>query len=260
MNLESMTYEKAGYVARLTLNRPQVLNAFNSQGVWELKQVAQDVHDDTNLRVVLIQGAGRAFCTGIDLKELAAGGIPQEYFRQWEEALRILESAEKIVLCAMHGYALGGGLQLSLACDIRIATEDCLLGLPAAAESFIPGLGAYRLPRYVGLGRAKWMVLSGQNIDGRRAQEFGLVDHLVKTGSFQQEVDELVAHYLGLSSTGALQSKVLLGASKDLAYEPFLEEYLRRQAIAVASPDHEEAMNAYREKRAPIYPASHGAV
>ncbi len=209
MELESMTYQTDGHVARLTLNRPHVLNAFNFQGVLELKQAAQDIHADPNLRVVLIQGAGRAFCTGIDLKELSSGGTPPEYFRHWEEALRIFESAEKLILCAMHGYALGGGLQLPLACDIRIATDDCLLGLPAAPEAFIPGMGTYRLPRYVGLGRAKWMVLSGQNIDGRRAQEFGLVDHLVKAESFQQEVDELVTHYLELSSAGALQSKVL---------------------------------------------------
>ena len=71
----------------------------------------------------------------------------------------------------MHGYSLGGGLQLALACDIRIATENCILGLPAIKEGIIPGLGTFRLPRYIGLGRAKWMVLSGENIDGRRAKK-----------------------------------------------------------------------------------------
>ena len=255
MQLETMKYEKDGYVGRLTLNRPHILNAVNYQGTLDLKQMAQEIRDDPGLRIVLIRGAGRAFCTGIDLKELSAGGTPQAYFRVWEEALRIFEQAEKLILCVMHGYALGGGLQLPLACDIRIATEDCLMGLPAAPESFVPGLGTYRLPRYVGLGRAKWMILSGETIDGRRGQEFGLVDHLVKTDSMDQEVEGLVERYLRLSSEGALQSKALLGTHKDLPFGQFFEEYLRRQTIAVASPDHEEAMNAYREGRDPVYPA-----
>ena len=255
MELETMTYEKDGHVARLTLNRPHLLNAVNYQGTVELKQVAQEIYDDPDLRLVLIQGAGRAFCTGIDLKELSAGETPSAYFNNWDEALRLLERAEKLILCAMHGYALGGGLQLPLACDIRIAAEDCVIGLPAAAESFIPGLGTYRLPRYIGLGRAKWMVLSGENIDARRAHEFGLVDHVVKPESFAEEVEELVRRYLALSSQGALHSKVLLSTYKDLPFEEFFEEYLRRQAIVVASPDHEEAMSAYREGRSPVYPA-----
>ncbi len=255
MQLETMTYEKDGSVARLTLNRPHLLNAVNYQGTVELKQAAQEIYDDPDLRLVLIQGAGRAFCTGIDLKELSAGETPSAYFNNWDEALRLLERSEKLILCAMHGYALGGGLQLPLACDIRIAAEDCVIGLPAAAESFIPGLGTYRLPRYIGLGRAKWMVLSGENIDARRAHEFGLVDHVVKPENFTEEVEELVRRYLALSSQGALQSKVLLSAYKDLAFEEFFEEYLRRQAIVVASPDHEEAMSAYREGRSPVYPA-----
>ena len=255
MQLETMTYEKDGYVARLTLNRPHLLNAVDYQGTVELKQAAQEIYNDPDLRLVLIQGAGRAFCTGIDLKELSAGETPSAYFKNWDDALRLLERAEKLILCAMHGYALGGGLQLPLACDIRIATEDCVIGLPAAAESFIPGLGTYRLPRYIGLGRAKWMVLSGESIDARRAQEFGLVDHVVKPESFIEEVEELVRRYLALSSQGALQSKVLLSTYKDLPFEEFFEEYLRRQAIAVASPDHEEAMSAYREGRSPVFPA-----
>ena len=99
------------------------------------------------------------------------------------------------------------------------------------------------------------MILSGENINGRRGHELGLVDHLVKAGNLDQEVEELVERYLRLSSAGALQSKALLGVHKDLPYDQFVEEYLRRQAIAVASPDHEEAMNAYREGRDPVYPA-----
>lgn len=259
MELETMLYEKEGYAARLTLNRPHLLNAVNYRGSMELKSVTQEIHDDPDLRMVLIRGAGRAFCTGIDLKELSAGGTPKAYFENWDEALRMLEQSEKLVLCAMHGYALGGGLQLPLACDIRISTEDCIMGLPAAPEAFIPGLATYRLPRYIGLGRAKWMVLSGENIDGRRAHEFGLVDYVFKAESFDQEVEALVQRYLESSSEGAIQSKVLLAMYQDLPYGQFFEEYLRRQDVAIASPDHEEAMSAYREGRPPVFPAGRRA-
>ena len=97
---------------------------------------------------------------------------------------------------------------------------------------------------------------TGRCLRPRRAQEFGLVDHLVSAESFQQEVDALVQRYLALSSAGALHSKVLLSECKDLPFGEFFEEYLRRQALAVASPDHDEAMQAYREGRAPVYPAT----
>ena len=179
MNLETMRYESDGDLIRLTLNRPHVLNAVNYQGTVELHQAAQAIHDDPIARAVIIRGDGRAFCTGIDLKELAAGETPQAYFYHWDRALRLLELSDKLALCAMQGYALGGGLQLPLACDIRIATSDCQLGLPAAKEGFIPGLGTYRLPRYIGLGRAKRMALSGENVDGSEALHIGLVDYVV---------------------------------------------------------------------------------
>src|SRR5262245_32192159 len=137
MELETMYYEKAGRIGYLTLNRPQILNAMNYQGSLEINRAAEMIRDDDDIRVALIRGAGRAFCTGIDLKQLAAGETPHEYYENWDRALRILEQAEKVLICAMHGYALGGGLQLALACDIRIATETCQLGLPAIKEGIV---------------------------------------------------------------------------------------------------------------------------
>src|SRR5262245_54913443 len=210
MELETMSFEKDGKIGCLTLNRPTVLNAMNDQGALDLNRAAERIRDDPLVRLVLVRGAGRAFCTGSDLKQLAAGGTPHAYYEQWDRALRILEQAEKVVICAMHGYALGGGLQLALACDIRIATEDCQIGLPATKEGIVPGLATWRLPRYIGLGRAKWMVLSGDNIDGRRAYDIGLIDHVVKPETFEAEVNALVERYARVCSEGTRQSKVLL--------------------------------------------------
>jgi enoyl-CoA hydratase/carnithine racemase len=253
MKLETMYFEKQGRIGSLTLNRPQLLNAMNYQGSLDLNRAAEMIRDDPDVRLVLIRGAGRAFCTGIDLKQLAAGEIPHQYYENWDRALRILEQAEKILICAMHGYALGGGLQLALACDIRIATEDCQLGLPAIKEGIVPGLGTFRLPRYVGLGRAKWMVLSGENVDGRRAHEIGLIDHVLKAESFDAGLSSLVEKYSRVCSEGTRQSKMLLNMPFDMTHGQFFEEYLRRQRIALASSDHQEAMSAYREGREPIF-------
>lgn len=255
MQLETMYFEKEGRVGRLTLNRPHLLNAMNYQGALDMNRAAEVIRDDRDVRLVVIRGAGRAFCTGIDLKQLQAAETPYEYYELWDRALRILEQAEKVLICAIHGYALGGGLQLALACDIRIATEDCQLGLPAIKEGIIPGLGTFRLPRYIGLGRAKWMVLSGENVDGRRAYEIGMVDHVVKADGFDTEVKTLVEKYSRVCSEGTLQSKILLNMPFDMPHGQFFEEYLRRQRIALASPDHQEAMAAYREGREPKFSA-----
>jgi enoyl-CoA hydratase len=253
MKLETMYFERDGRVGYLTLNRPNLLNAMNYQGALDMNQASEMIRDDQEARMIVIRGAGRAFCTGIDLKQLQAGEIPHDYFEKWDRALRILEQSEKILICAMHGYALGGGLQLALACDIRIATEDCQLGLPAVKEGIVPGLGTFRLPRYIGLGRAKWMVLSGKNIDGIRGYEFGMVDHLVKPSSFESKIRELVTEYSKVCSEGTLQSKMLLNMPFDMSHGQFFEEYLRRQRIALNSPDHQEAISAYREGREPKF-------
>ena len=253
MKLETMHFESQGRIGYLTLNRPGILNAMHYQGALDLNRMAEMIRDLSGVRLVLIRGTGRAFCTGIDLKQLTAGQIPAAYYELWDRALRILEQSEKILICAMHGYALGGGLQLALACDVRIATENCILGLPAIKEGIIPGLGTFRLPRYIGLGRAKWMVLSGENVNGRRALEIGLIDHVVQPKTFGDETEALVAKYAAVCSEGTIQSKIMLNKSFDEPHGQFFEEYLRRQSIALNSADHREALAAYREKRNPSF-------
>jgi enoyl-CoA hydratase/carnithine racemase len=253
MKLETMQFETRDRIGHLTLNRPALLNAMNYQGSLDLLRAAEFIRDHADVRIVVIRGTGRAFCTGIDLKQLSAGETPHSYYENWDRALRLLEQSEKVVICAMHGYSLGGGFQLALAADIRIATPDCQMGLPAIKEGIVPGLGTFRLPRYVGLGRAKWMTLSGENVDGRRGYEIGLVDHLVSAEHFDAETAAIVEMYARNCSEGTIQSKMLLNMAFDMGHGQFFEEYLRRQRLALASPDHREAMSAYRDRRAPQF-------
>lgn len=151
--LEHVTVEKDGQIARVTLDRPERLNAMHYSGVRDLDALSQLLEDDREVRLVTVQGAGRAFCSGIDLKELSGGEIDMSYHPPWERALRRFETMDKLVVCLLHGYALGGGLQLALACDIRVCTPSVQLGLPAINESLIPGLAAWRLARYIGMGQ-----------------------------------------------------------------------------------------------------------
>lgn len=160
------------------------LNAMNNACTIQLNNIVDALREDQDTQKVNIRGEGRAFSTGIDLKELAAGQIEMAYHHRWERALRSFETMEKLIIAGINGYCLGGALQLALAADIRVGTADCQIGLPAIKESLIPGLGTLRLPRYIGWGRAKKMILGGQNIDGEAALRIGLVDHIVSSENF----------------------------------------------------------------------------
>jgi enoyl-CoA hydratase len=246
---DTMFWEKTGPIARVTLHRPQVLNAMNNQATRDLKAVADQIKADEEIRIVVITGAGRAFCTGIDLKEVSAGKIDLSYHARWEGALRTFETMEPIVLCLIQGYCLGGGLQLALACDIRAATPSVQIGLPAIRESLIPGLATWRLPRFVGMGRAKQLILSGDNISGQEAHRIGLVDHLV--GENGEGFETLIQKYLKTCSRGSRMAKLATNLAYDLDYETFFEQYIKLQALAQTSADFHEAARAYQEKREP---------
>lgn len=169
LELSNMRLDKDGKLAWINFTRESHLNAVNNEGTRQLTRLAMALREDPDIRVVVIRGQGRAFCTGIDLKELAADRIDMSYHERFEKALRIFETMEKVIIVGMHGYCLGGALQLAMACDIRVGTADCQIGLPAIRESLVPGLGTWRLPRYVGWGRAKKLILGGGEYIGRKS-------------------------------------------------------------------------------------------
>lgn len=251
LELEYMRLEKAGKLAWLTFARERYLNAMNSAANAELNRMALALGEDPDVRVVIIRGAGRAFCTGIDLKELSADQTRMSYFANWDNALRTFETMEKIVVVGMHGYCLGGALQLALASDIRVSTPDCQIGLPAIRESLIPGLGPWRLPKYVGMGRAKKLILGGENISGEEALAIGLVDHLVPSQDFFSHLDRIAEHYLKACSTGTRLSKLLLNQAFDMDFDAAFEYYMQLQARTFHSIDAQEGKRAYLEKREP---------
>ena len=248
---ETMKLTRDGRLARIELTRPERLNAFAMTGTRELLHAARAVAADEALRMVAISGAGRAFSTGIDLKDLSAGAIDPAYFDMWDRALREFETMDKLVVCLIHGYAIGGGLQLALACDIRACTRTARLGVPAIKEGLIPGLGTFRLARYVGLGRAKSLIVRGHMIDGVEAERIGLVDHLVGEDTAAAEFEDWLAEYAASNSAGSRASKRMLVDCFDLGWDAFFHKYLVEQGKALATPDFAEAMAAYRAGRDP---------
>ena len=253
LEFEHMRLDKEGNLAWVTFTRERYLNAMNNEATVQINRLAMALREDPDVRVVVIRGQGRAFSTGIDLKELSADEITQTYFILWEKALRIFEMMNKIVVVGMHGYCLGGALQLAIASDVRVCTADCQIGLPAIKESLIPGLGPWRLPKYIGWGRAKRLVLGGENISGEEAYQIGLVDHLAPAENFFDHVDEIARQYLKACSTGTRMSKHVLTEAYTMDYEAILEHYLELQERTQYSLDGEEGKRAYAEKRDPVW-------
>ena len=162
--------------ASLTLNRPEKLNALNVALVAALETQARLVSGLADVDVVLVRGAGRSFCAGLDLDMFAADGMSPEFYRRQEGGFRVLEVMDKTVIAAIHGHCLGGGVQLAAACDVRVASSDAVLGLPAIDEGLFPGMAPYRLPRLIGKGRAASLILSGRRLSAQDAYAIGLVD------------------------------------------------------------------------------------
>jgi enoyl-CoA hydratase/carnithine racemase len=251
--LTTMRCDVDGPIAYLTLNRPEVLNAMNLAWPKDLLATTEMLANDKEVKVVVISGAGRAFCSGIDLKVLSTTGVPLQWFRDAETAFRAVEKLDQFVVCAIHKYCIGGGLQLSLASDLRIATDTTQFALTAVKECLIPGMGTFRLARYIGLGRAKRIALTGEYLGAKEAHAIGLVDYLVSEAEFESKVKEVTQNCLKIASEGQRQTKHLLDRAFDLQWDEFLGEYMARQQKTLASDEHSEAMAAYREKREPKF-------
>jgi enoyl-CoA hydratase len=244
-----MYSETAGQVATIVLNRPDVLNCANEQWVRDLNTLADGLTAARDLRVVVLRGAGRAFCTGIDLTALAHGETSLEFFRGWELALRKIESLDPVVIAAVQSHCIGGGLQLALACDLRVARDDARFGITAVHEGIIPGIGMWRIARNAGLGRAKRLAIAGDIIDAATALEWGLVQWVVDADAFEPKIAELTARVLSMASTSTRLTKKLTNMAFETPFNEFVDTYLEYQRLSTASEEHRRAMEEYRRAK-----------
>jgi len=247
--MPSVRLDLDGPVARVTLNRPEVLNAGDPAWVAELTDVVARIGANRDLRVAVITGAGRAFSTGVDLGSLAAGEMTLPRFVAWEDAMTAIEHMPLPFIAAINGHCLGGGLQLALVCDYRLASEDAVIGLPAVKECLIPSMALYRLPRLIGAARAREMILTGEPISAVRAEQVGLVSRVVPAPEFPRALDDCVEGFLALPATAVAVSKRLLARAFDLPFDAFRREMEAGFRLCLDSPEHRAAMDEIRRRR-----------
>jgi len=246
--MPAIRLELEGPVARITLNRPEVLNAGDPGWVAELNDAVAQVGARVDLRVAVITGAGRAFSTGVDLKSLAAGQMTLAHFVAWEDAMTAIERMPLPFIAAINGHCLGGGLQLALVCDYRLACAEASIGLPAVKECLIPSMALYRLPRLIGAARARELILSGDPITAARAEQYGLVDRVVPVADFPRAVDECLERFLALPATSVRVSKRLMARAFDLDFDAFRREMEAGLRDCLGSPEHRAAMDEIRHR------------
>jgi len=240
-------------VAVLTMDRPGVLNAIGSETTDRFRAAIEELAADDRVRALVVAGAGRAFSAGADLAEIESFTEPYQFrafVGRLTEVCRLLQELPKPSVAALHGFAFGGGLELALACDLRVAERGVRLGLPEMKLGVLPGAGGtQRLPRLVPAAVAKQMILTGDPIDAGRAYALGLVNELADTGG-------------ALATAEALAGRMAAGAPLALAAgKRLIDEGLRmdldaaigyeREAVSVlfTSEDRAEGLRAFRERR-----------
>jgi enoyl-CoA hydratase/carnithine racemase len=247
--------ERAETVLTLTLNRPDKLNAIDGAMLDALGEVLGEIERDPEIRAVILTGAGRAFSAGADIKEWTAL-TPLEFGRSWglrgHALFDRLAGLAPPVIAAINGIAFGGGLELALCADIRIASREARLGLPEVTIAALPGWGGtQRLPRLIGPGRAKQMILTGQPIDAACAEAWGLISEVVAEGALPARARELAARIAANAPLSVQASKRLIDAALPATPAATLEGHAG--AVCGATEDAREGRASFLERRPPRY-------
>ncbi len=227
-----------GFVGEIRMNRPHVHNAMGLDFPDDLGPALAGLEADPEVRVVLLTGEGPSFSSGLDLDDLAAGVIDITWFRANEGLFRRLEAMGKPVIAGVQGWCLGGGLQIAIACDVRIAAHDARFGLPAAQEAFLPGMGTWRLPRLVGMGWARHLILSGEPIDAAEAMRIGLVHRVVPRAQLDEELRDWAKRYAEVPSASISWAKRLCNQAYDLPFEAALDQLSDAMSIVISTEEH----------------------
>ncbi len=257
MPYENIILELEGPIAIIKFNRPKALNALNSATLGELREVANEVALANEIKVVIVTGAGdKAFVAGADIQEMKDMTPVQAcaFSRKGHAALGILENMRKPVIAAVNGYALGGGFEVALACDIIYASEKARLGFPEVTLGIFPGFGGtQRTARLVGTAKAKELVLTGKVITAQEGFELGLLNKVTAPDALMPAVRELAAKMLAAGPIGIGLAKYLVNKSLSLNIESGLELEANTFGLCFGTQDQKEGMTAFVEKRTPTF-------
>jgi enoyl-CoA hydratase/3-hydroxyacyl-CoA dehydrogenase len=247
-----------GPLAIITMSRPDALNALNGKVFRELKETLGTVGKNRDVRAVVITGEGNAFVAGADIKEMQALAERPEAIRAFtdfgQSVLKDIEALPQPVIVAINGLALGGGLELALACDIRLASSDARLGFPEVGLGIFPGLGGtQRAARLIGRGAASELIFTGDPINADEAARLGLVNRVVPPAQLMAEARKLAGRIASRAPVAVAKAKAAIHATQQLPLDKGLVFEVDRVSEAFASPDRAEGMQAFIEKRKPVF-------
>ena len=253
MDFKNLTLTERDGITTLTVDRPKKLNALNRETLAEIDRAIDVAADDDSVRAVIVTGAGdKAFVAGADIQELAQESATTGHLaaRRGQEIFRKIETLGKPVVAAVNGFALGGGLELALACHLRVASETAKLGLPEVTLGVIPGYGGtQRLARLVGRGRALELILTGSHIDAAEAHRIGLVNRVVPAAELTSETETLVRKIIANGPLALRHALVAVDQGLDVALDQGMLLEATLFGILFGTGDLREGMTAFLEKR-----------
>lgn len=254
--MDELILKKEGPILYITINREKVLNALNLNIIEKLTEIFDEIEKDEEVLIVIITGAGKkAFVSGADIEEIMrAGRNRTEMILKGQILFSKIRNSSKVVIAAINGYALGGGCELALSCDIRISSERAIFGFPETKLGLIPGYGGTQLlPRLIGIGRAKYMIFSGESITAKEAYEFGLVEKVVKEEDLVEEVKKLAERIAKNGPIAVKASKRAIDQGIELSINEALMIELKEYEKVSNSEDAEEGIISFLERRSPSF-------
>ena len=254
---EFVKAELEGKLAVLTMNRPKALNALNDQTLDELERLFTAIEKDREVLGVILTGEGRAFVAGADISQMSGYGVEEGrlYSDRAQKLFNKIEILEKPVIAAVNGFALGGGCELAMSCDIRIASEKAVFGQPEANLGLMPCFGGtQRLPRLVGTGLAKELIYTCRQVKAQEAKEIGLANKVVPAETLLEEAKAIMAMILSKSPIAIGYCKAAINRGADTDLRNGLEIEKECWAIVFGTKDKEEGISAFLEKRTPQFP------
>ncbi|WPK13910.1 enoyl-CoA hydratase-related protein [Lysinibacillus louembei] len=250
-------YEQQQSIAYVKLNRPDVLNAFNFEMLCELQAIVESIRIHPDIRLVIITGAGdKAFSVGADLKERQTLPEPlvKRNLNKFAEVFNAIEALPQPTICALNGYAFGGGLELALACDFRIAAKNAVVGLTETKLGIIPGAGGtQRLPRLIGEAKALEFILTAKKVAGEEALACGLFTQLVEQEHLMQATESFANTILQNAPIALQQAKFAIKQGMKVDLQTGLQIERKAYEITLPTEDRIEALNAFVEKRTPQF-------
>ncbi len=257
MDYKHILLEVADSVAKITFNRPKVLNAMNYEVMSELSCALYECDLNDEVKALVLTGAGeKAFVAGADISQMQ-NSTPVEIMKLMElgqSTLRFLETMAKPSIAAVNGFALGGGTEIAMACDVRIAAENAMFGQPEILIGILPGWGGtQRLPRLVGMGPAKELILTGAKISAERAYEIGLVNKVVPAAQLLDEAMKLAKKFTTLPGFALKMAKNAMNFGFDMPLEGGVKLELSCISQCFSTQDQKEGMKAFLEKKKPAF-------